>query len=134
MPDAAISRGASGGSWAVPARSEIRCMHPITSCRSREGPRLARPGTQREPVKGIPAVNGRGKSDRPIVPAKPSNKGRAAASRPAEEVEGRGLPMGNSGEPTRSRTQSRSDLPQAPDRVREAEVLRVMTQGRSPVR
>lgn len=67
-------------------------------------------------------MNGRGKSDGPIVPVKPSNKGRAAATRPAEGVEGRGRPKGNSGEPTRSRTQSRSDLPQALDRVRQAAV------------
>ena len=67
-------------------------------------------------------MNGRGKSDSPIVPAKPSNQGRAAATRLAEGVEGRGLPKGNSGEPTRSRTQSRSDLQQALDRVRQAAV------------
>ena len=67
-------------------------------------------------------MNGRGKSDRSIVPAKPSNKGRAAVTRPAEGVEGRGRPKGNSGEPIRSRTQSRSDLPQALDRVRQAAI------------
>ena len=66
-------------------------------------------------------MNGRGKSDSPIVPAKPSNKG-SVETRPAEGVEGRGLPKGNPGEPTRSRTQSRSDLPQALDRVRQAAI------------
>jgi len=39
----------------------------------------------------------RGKSDRPIVPEKPSNKELGAPST-AEEVEGRGLAKGNSGE------------------------------------
>ena len=79
-------------------------------------------------------MNGRGKSDCPIVPAKPSNKGDVAVTPPAEGVEGRGRPKGNSGEQTRSRAQIRSDLQRALDRVRQAERLRVMTQGRSPVR
>ena len=65
-------------------------------------------------------MNGRGKSDSPIVPAKPSNKGRVAT--PAEGVEERGLPKGNPGEPTRFRTQSRSHLQQALGRVRQAAI------------
>ena len=80
-------------------------------------------------------MNGRGKSDRSIVPAKPSNPGYVAATSAAEGVEGRGRPKGNAGEPTRFRAQIRGDLPQALDRVRQAaQRLRVMTQGRSPVR
>ena len=67
-------------------------------------------------------MNGRGKSDSPIVPAKPSNKGGVAATPPAEGVEGRGLPKGNAGEQTRSRTQIRQDLQNALDRVRQAAV------------
>ena len=69
-------------------------MHPITSCGSREIPRLApagwRLGPPREPGKGIPEMNGRGKSDRSVVPAKPSNQGDVAATPAAEGVEGRG--------------------------------------------
>ncbi len=65
-------------------------------------------------------MNGRGKSDNPIVPAKHSNKGGAAAAPPAEGVEGRGLPKGNAGEHTRSRAQLRSNLQNALDRVRQA--------------
>lgn len=64
-------------------------------------------------------MNGRGKSDRLIVPRKPSNKGRGAP-RPAETVEGRSLAKGNSDQQTRFRTQRRADLQHALDRVREA--------------
>jgi len=65
-------------------------------------------------------MNGHGKSDRSVVPAKPSNKGDVAATPSAERVEGRGRPKGNAGEQTRSRAQIRSDLQQALDRVRQA--------------
>ena len=65
-------------------------------------------------------MNGRGKSDRSIVPAKPSNKGDVAVTLPAEGVEGRERPKGNTGEQTRSRAQIRSDLQRALDRVRQA--------------
>lgn len=65
-------------------------------------------------------MNGRGQSDSPIVPMKPSNNGGALAGPPAEEVEGRGLPKGNSVGQTRSRAQNRSDLQHALDRVRAA--------------
>ena len=64
-------------------------------------------------------MNGRGKSDRPIVPVKPSNKGVVSATPPAERVEGRGRPKGNSEGQTRSRAQIRSGLQQALDRVRQ---------------
>ena len=64
-------------------------------------------------------MNGSGKSDSPIVPEKPSNKGRGAL-RPAEGVEGRGLAKGNSTQSTRSRTQRRNDLSCGLDRVRQA--------------
>lgn len=66
-------------------------------------------------------MNGRGKSDRPVVPKKPSNKG-GGAPRPAERVEGRGLAKGNSGQHDRTRTQDRKDLESALDRVRQAAV------------
>ena len=49
---------------------------------------------------------GGGKSDRPIVPEKPSNKTRDT-SRAAERVEERGLTKGNSVEQNKPRTPSR---------------------------
>jgi RNA-directed DNA polymerase len=75
-------------------------------------------GTQ----KGKPEMNERGKSDSCVVPAKPSNNGEAPAASPAEEVEGRRLPKGNSEEQNRSRAQIREDLENALDRVRQAAV------------
>ena len=50
-------------------------------------------------------MNGRGKSDSPIVPGKPPNKAEASA---AEVVEGRGLAKGNLREQNAPRTQSRT--------------------------
>jgi retron-type reverse transcriptase len=64
-------------------------------------------------------MNGQGKSDWPIVPEKPANKADGAPSA-AEQVEGRGRAKGNSGERNSDRTQSRSELSQALDRVRQA--------------
>ena len=64
-------------------------------------------------------MNGRGKSDRPIVPGKSLNKGRGTP-RTAEAMEGRGLTKGNSAQQTRLRTQRRVGLQHALDRVREA--------------
>ena len=79
-------------------------------------------------------MNERGKSDSPILPEKLSNKG-GSALRPAEGVEGRGLAEGNLFQQPRFRTQSRADLQNALRQIRQAEQrLRVITQGRSPVR
>ncbi len=61
-------------------------------------------------------MNGRGKSDRPVVPGKPSNK---APERAAETAEGRGLAEGNSPERNALRTQSRGGAPSALERVRQ---------------
>jgi RNA-directed DNA polymerase len=62
-------------------------------------------------------TNGSGKSDRPAVPGKSSNK----AGRPAaEEMEGRGLAKGNLRQQNASRTPSREDAPSALERVRQA--------------
>ncbi len=62
-------------------------------------------------------TNGPGKSDRPEVPVKSSNK----AGRPAaEEMEGRGLAKGNLPQQNASRTPSRTDAPSALERVRQA--------------
>ncbi len=58
-------------------------------------------------------MNDRGKSDRPVVPANPSNKASAA-----EMGEGRGLTKGNASQQNVPRTQSRTGTPNALDRVR----------------
>ncbi|NIR89072.1 MAG: group II intron reverse transcriptase/maturase [Gammaproteobacteria bacterium] len=65
-------------------------------------------------------MNGRGKSDSSVVPAKPSNKDGTTAVPSAEKVEGRGLPKGTLGEQNRSRAQIRQGLQSALDRIRQA--------------
>jgi len=62
-------------------------------------------------------MNGRGKSDRPIVPGKSPNKAEGPAT---EAVEGRGLAKGNSPERNTPRTQGRVGVPSALERVRQA--------------
>ena len=59
-------------------------------------------------------MNGCGKSDGPVVPAKPPNKARAA-----EVVEERGLAEGNTGDPTRPGRRAGPDVPSGLNRVRE---------------
>ena len=61
-------------------------------------------------------MNERGKSDSPVVPAKPLSKAAAAA---AEAVEGRGLAKGNTTNPTRSGRRAGEGVPHGLDRVRE---------------
>jgi RNA-directed DNA polymerase len=61
-------------------------------------------------------MDGRGKSDGPVLPTKSSNK---AGIPVAEAMEGRGSAKGNVGQQNASRTQSRSDVPSALDRVRQ---------------
>jgi RNA-directed DNA polymerase len=63
-------------------------------------------------------MNDRGKSDRPIVPGKPSNKGTGAPVS-AEEVEGRGLAKGKTHQFPRVRTQSRRALNEGLERIRQ---------------
>ena len=61
-------------------------------------------------------MNERGKSDSPIVPAKPPNK----AGQPVAEVaEERGLAKGNTGNPTRTGRSAGQDVPSGLNRVRE---------------
>jgi RNA-directed DNA polymerase len=67
-------------------------------------------------------MNGHGKSDELVVPAKPSNKEGATAALTAEGVEERSSAEGNSGEQNRPRAQTRLVLQQALERVREAAV------------
>lgn len=64
-------------------------------------------------------MNEPGKSDRSVVPRKPANEVHAAA-RMEERVEGRDLAQGNSPQWHRHRTQSRTELGQALERVRQA--------------
>ncbi|WP_437313109.1 group II intron reverse transcriptase/maturase [Sorangium sp. So ce385] len=62
-------------------------------------------------------MDGQGKSDGPVVPAKPPNN----AGRPAAEVvEGRGPTEGNTDQQNAPRTQCRTSPPRALDRVRQA--------------
>src|SRR5215475_7811044 len=58
-------------------------------------------------------MNERGKSDSPVVPAKPSNKAASAAA------EGRGLAKGNTASKTRPGHRAGPGAPSALDRVRE---------------
>ena len=60
---------------------------------------------------------GHGKSDSPIVPAKPPNKAEPEAK---VVVEGRGLAEGNLLKRNMFRTQSRQDMPSALERIRQA--------------
>jgi group II intron reverse transcriptase/maturase len=62
-------------------------------------------------------MDGRGKSDRPVVPGKPPNNAEEPA---AEVVEGRGRAKGNSPERNALRTQGRAGTPSALERVRQA--------------
>lgn len=64
-------------------------------------------------------MNEPGKSDSLVVPQNPANKA-SGAPPVAESGEGRGLAERNPSQQTRSRTQSRSDLQQALERVRQA--------------
>ena len=61
-------------------------------------------------------MNERGKSDNPVVPAKPPNN---AASAVMEVVEERGLAKGNTDRPTRPGLSAGPDVPNGLDRVRE---------------
>ena len=62
-------------------------------------------------------TNGHGKSDGPVVPGKSPNK---AGGPVAEAMEGRGLAKGNPSESNAPRTQSRTSVPSALERVRQA--------------
>ena len=60
-------------------------------------------------------MHDRGKSDGPVVPAKPSNNAQGGA---AEAVEGRGSPKGNAASETRSGLGAGQGVPSELDRVR----------------
>src|SRR6266849_1931384 len=61
----------------------------------------------------------RGKSDSPVVPAKPPNKAVAPEAVAAEVVEERGLAEGHTDRPTRSGRSAGSGVSSGLDRVRE---------------
>ena len=76
-------------------------------------------------------MNEHGKSDSPVVPAKPANK---TGQSVAELVEERGLTKGNAVQQNTPRTQSRNrEVSSELDRVREI-AFSPLTRGRSPVR
>ena len=105
---------------ADPARSENLCMYEISMRENREIPRSPagwlRGGPRGEGRGRKPAMHDRGKSDRPVVPAKPPNNAAAAA---AEAVEGRGLAKGNAASETRPGRRAGVSVPSALDRVRQ---------------
>jgi hypothetical protein len=90
--------------------------------RGRTSPRLGIPLVRVGKAGGRnPTMHGQGKSDRSVVPTKPSNK---AGQPAAEAAEGRGLTKENAGQQNTLRTQSRENgVTRALDRVRQA-VLR----------
>ena len=76
-------------------------------------------------------MNERGKSDRPVVPVKFSNK---AVQTAAERMEGRGLTKGNPQQQNAFRTQSRCNAPSALERIRQAASKdKEMRFGQSPL-
>ena len=123
-----------------PAESETLSMRESSMRENREIPAAPAPG--RKPWKGRsgkacgrnPDAYVAGKSDRPVVPRKPSNKPGVAASG-AEEVEGRGLaeektlgqnpPIGRRAKPGGS---------SAAKGLRQAETSVRLIQGRSRMR
>jgi len=78
-------------------------------------PGAIRPGGAGKVNNRNPAINAVEKSDTPIVPGKPPNKGE-----PAEAVEGRGVAKGNAGETPTDRTQCRTPVSQGLEGIREA--------------
>lgn len=63
-------------------------------------------------------MHGHGQSDRPIVPAKPPNE--AEPEEAKEAVEGRGLAKGKAPKRNMFRTQSRTSMSSALERIRRA--------------
>jgi len=74
-------------------------------------------GREGNALSGNPSMNERGKSDRLVVPAKPSNNATDVA---AEVVEGRGLREGNADSETRAGLRAGSGVSTDLDRVRQA--------------
>src|SRR6267142_782408 len=116
MPGAPPSRGAAGP-------RAVRDPGHARTHRAREpgGPASVSGRGDRRPHREVqghtPMMDGRGKSDRPIVPGKPPNNAEEPA---AEVVEGRGRTKGNSPERNALRTQGRAGTSSALERVRQA--------------
>jgi len=112
-PEGNIAGGAIREASADPARSENLCMYGISMRENREVPRspaqMITGGSLREGQGRKPEMHEGGKSDSPVVPAKPLNM---AGSPAAEVVEERGLAKGNTGSVTRPGTE--------PGKVRQA--------------
>src|SRR4030095_9121029 len=106
------------------ACTETWCAGPGRPC---TWPGLSPPGPRGEPRRDTAVMHGGRKADSSIVPRKRPNKveGRTAMrsreqAEAAEAVEGRELAKGKLGEQTRVRTQRRSALQRALDRIRQA--------------
>ena len=98
-----IAGGVSASRSVDPARSENLCMYGVLPAREPGGPAARPPGDHRAGRSGkaevsTPGMHERGKSDGPVVPAKPPNK---AAGAVAEVVEEGGLAEGNTASTTR---------------------------------
>ena len=109
--------GANRKSEGDPARSKTLSMSGSLLCRTWEVssvPGVDRVGRGRQDRN--PAIDADEKSDMPIVPGKPPNKGRSSA----EAVEGRGVAEGNAGETPTHRTQSRGRVSMGLEGIREA--------------
>lgn len=106
-------------SSASPARSQTRRTHGTFLRENREIPKppADEMAGRTEKATGRTAVmDGSGKSDGAVVPAKSPNKaGRAAA----EAMEGRAPAKGNTDEQNAPRTQCRTSVPSALERVRQ---------------
>lgn len=110
--------GANRQSWTDPAQSETLCMLGSDLHRSWEisaVPSAARLGGTEKVTDRKSVIDAVEKSDTPVVPKKPPNKGK-----PAEEVEERGVAKGNAEEPPACRTQSRESASTGLDGVRES--------------
>lgn len=124
MPtESTISEGHTGHgvnrkSCTDPAQSETLCMLGSDLHRSWEisaVPSAARLGGTEKVTDRNSVIDAAEKSDTPIVPKRPPNKGK-----PAEAVEERGVAKGNAEEPPACRTQRRESASMGLDGVREA--------------
>jgi group II intron reverse transcriptase/maturase len=101
-----------------PAQSETLSMSGSDLRRSWEisaVPGALLPGGTEKVIDRNSVINATEKSDTPVVPKKPPNKGK-----PAEVVEERGVAKGNAGEPPAGRTQSRETASTGLEGIREA--------------
>ena len=119
-PEGNTASGAIASCWRAP-RGQRTCACTEPPCartgRSRVRPSGRSPGGPlRERRGGTPEMNERGKSDSPVVPAKPPNK---AGEPAAEVVEGRRLAEGNTDSSTRPGRSAGQGVLSGLDRVRE---------------